>query len=394
MNYLVISPFYPENFQPFTIELAKKEGVTVLGIGQEPYDQLPEELRFALTEYFRVENLEDLEEVKRAVAFLFYKHGPIDRLESQNEYWLSSDASLREQFHIFGAKPLHLKKTKYKSEMKKYFQKAGVPVVPGAVVKAERDIPKAIKAVGFPMIAKPDNGVGAAGIYQLNKKSDLELFLSNWDKQTPYFFEKFVPSTQVVTYDGLLDSKGKVVFETSLTYMHTPLELVANQKDNAYYIEKELDPKLVEYGRSIVKAFGMKERFFHIEFFKDGDDYIAIEYNNRMAGGFTVEAYNYAHSIDLFRDYANVVLGQEVEERRFDPQYCLVATRRDTTHYRYSKEEIYQQYGEQLKAIKRTPDAFADLQGNEAYLLVTPSKQVLEEMMAFISETVPTHENS
>ena len=50
MNYLVISPFYPENFQPFTIELAKKEGVTVLGIGQEPYDQLPEELRNALTE--------------------------------------------------------------------------------------------------------------------------------------------------------------------------------------------------------------------------------------------------------------------------------------------------------------------------------------------------------
>ena len=27
----------------------------------------------------------------------------------------------------------------------------------------------------------------------------------------------------------------------------------------------------------------MKERFFHIEFFREGDDYIAIEYNNRPA---------------------------------------------------------------------------------------------------------------
>ena len=43
MNYLVISPYYPQNFQQFTIELANK-GITVLGIGQEPYEQLDEPL--------------------------------------------------------------------------------------------------------------------------------------------------------------------------------------------------------------------------------------------------------------------------------------------------------------------------------------------------------------
>ena len=30
MNYLVISPYYPQNFQQFTIELANK-GITSLG---------------------------------------------------------------------------------------------------------------------------------------------------------------------------------------------------------------------------------------------------------------------------------------------------------------------------------------------------------------------------
>lgn len=192
MNYLVISPFYPENFQPFAVELAKKEGVTVLGIGHEPYDQLSEELRNSLKEYFRVENLENHDEVTRAVAFLIYKHGPIDRIESQNEHWLESDASLREQFNVFGAKPNNLKKTKFKSEMKKYFKKAGVPVVPGQIVKNEKDINKAIKAIGFPMIAKPDNGVGASGTFKLSQLSDLEAFKEAWDGQTVYFFEKFV----------------------------------------------------------------------------------------------------------------------------------------------------------------------------------------------------------
>ena len=67
-------------------------------------------------------------------------------------------AALREQFNVFGAKPKDLKKTKFKSEMKKLFKKAGVPVVPGAVVKAEKDIDKAVKKIGLPLIAKPDNG--------------------------------------------------------------------------------------------------------------------------------------------------------------------------------------------------------------------------------------------
>ena len=131
----------------------------------------------------------------------------------------------------------------------------------------------------------------------------------------------------------------------------------------------------------------MKERFFHIEFFKDGKDYIAIEYNNRMAGGFTVESYNYAHSIDLFRDYANVVSGGSVEERRFEPQYCLVATRRDATDYVHSADAIRDHYADKLKTVKRMPDAFAELQGNDAYLLVTKSKDELDEMIAFIGET-------
>ena len=175
MNYLVISPYYPQNFQQFTIELANK-GITVLGIGQEPYEQLDEPLRNSLTEYFRVDNLENIDEVKRAVAFLFYKHGPIDRIESHNEYWLELDATLREQFNVFGAKPENLKKTKFKSEMKKLFKKAGVPVVPGAVIKTEADVDQAVNEIGLPMIAKPDNGVGAAATFKLETEDDINHF--------------------------------------------------------------------------------------------------------------------------------------------------------------------------------------------------------------------------
>ncbi|MER0122928.1 carbamoyl phosphate synthase large subunit [Streptococcus sp. ZJ100] len=386
MNFIVISPYYPENFQPFTLELAKK-GINVLGIGQEPYEQLGPDLQGALTEYFRVENLEDIEEVKRAVAFLFYKHGPIDRIESHNEYWLENDAILREQFHIFGAKPKHLRKTKFKSKMKKYFKQAEVPVVPGQVVKTEKDIARAVTKIGLPMIAKPDNGVGAAATYKLSSLADVDHFAEQWDHETVYFFEKFVNSSEICTYDGLVDAEGNIVFETTFDYHYTPLDLLEGQKDNAYYILKTIDPKLQAYGRSIVKNFGMKERFFHIEFFREGDDYIAIEYNNRPAGGFTVDVYNFAHSIDLYRDYASIVAGEEVAKRSFSPQYCLAITRRDQTQYQHSEEELRQQYAQQLKMEKRMPRAFAALQGDTIYILTTDSRTELDDMIAYISQT-------
>lgn len=386
MNYLVISPYYPENFQQFTLELAKKEGIKVLGIGQEPYDQLGADLQAALTEYFRVENLEDLDEVKRAAAFLFYKHGPIDRVESHNEYWLETDAALRTQFDIFGAKSHHLKKTKLKSEMKKYFKKAGVPVVPGKVIKSGKDVPNAVKELGLPLIAKPDNGVGAAATYKLSTQADVETFLQEWDQVTPYFFEQFIASGQVCTYDGLLDAKGNVVFETTFNYRYSPLELVTDNKDNAYYILKEMDPKLQAYGRAITKAFGMKERFFHIEFFRAGDDYIALEYNNRPAGGFTIDVYNYAHSIDLYKDYANIVAGQEVAERLYEVQYCLAITRRESKSYHYSHEDILERFGDAVKSVKDMPEAFAALQGNTLYILNSDSQAGIDEMIETISK--------
>ena len=385
MNYIVISPYYPQNFQQFTIELAN-QGINVLGIGQEPYDQLDQPLKDALTEYFRVENLENLDEVKRAVAFLFYKHGPIDRIESHNEYWLEQDAQLREQFNVFGAKPKDLKKTKFKSEMKKLFKKAGVPVVPGQVVKTISGVDLAVNKLGLPLIAKPDNGVGAAATFKLETKKDVEYFKSEWDQETVYFFEKFVQSGEICTFDGLVDKDGQIVFSTTFDYAHTPLDLMIYKMDNSYYVLKDMDPKLRIYGESIVKTFGMKERFFHIEFFRDGDDYVAIEYNNRPAGGFTIDVYNFAHSIDLYKGYAAIVVGKEFPSTHLKPLFCLATSRRASTNYAYAESELLEKYRDNFKVKKDMPAAFAELQGDYLYMLTTSSREQMKQMIADFSK--------
>ncbi|MFR9451834.1 carbamoyl phosphate synthase large subunit, partial [Streptococcus pneumoniae] len=133
---------------------------------------------------------------------------------------------------------------------------------------------------------------------------------------------------------------------------------------------------------AIVKEFGMKERFFHIEFFREGDDYITIEYNNRPAGGFTIDVYNFAHSLDLYRGYAAIVAGEEFPASEFEPQYCLATSRRANAHYVYSEENLLAKYSQQFKVKKIMPEAFAELQGDYFYMLTTPSRQEMDQMIA------------
>ena len=82
-NFIFISPNFPANYWKFCREL-KNNGFTVLGIGDCPYDNLSFELKSSLNEYYKVNSLENYEEVFRAVALFTFKYGKIAYLESNN----------------------------------------------------------------------------------------------------------------------------------------------------------------------------------------------------------------------------------------------------------------------------------------------------------------------
>ena len=67
-NFIFISPNFPTNYWQFCREL-KNNGMNVLGIGDQPYDELKPELKASLNEYYKVGSLENYDEVYRAVAF-------------------------------------------------------------------------------------------------------------------------------------------------------------------------------------------------------------------------------------------------------------------------------------------------------------------------------------
>ena len=114
-NFIYISPNFPANHWNFCHHL-KDNGLNVLGIGDAPYDELTDDLKSSLNEYYKVSSLENYDEVFRAVAFFSYKYGKIDWLESNNEYWLERDAKLRTEFNITtGFHEEDMERVKYKS---------------------------------------------------------------------------------------------------------------------------------------------------------------------------------------------------------------------------------------------------------------------------------------
>ena len=387
MNYLLVSPNFPIS-QEFFAKGLKEKGINVLGVGSESYDALSQTLKDNLVEYFRVNDLEDYEEVFRAVAFLTYKHGKIDRIESNNEYWLELDARLREDFNVYGVKPKQLELTKYKSKMKTMFKEAGARVAKGYAANNKEELNGILKKLELPLIAKLDNGVGSANTYKLLTQRDVEEFINEWNEKVSYFFEEFVENGVLCTYDGLINQHGDIVFETSFIYTQPTLDLVNNELDYANIIEPNIDSKLKELGQRIVYKFGMRERFFHIEFFRLPDgEYIALEYNNRIAGGTCIDLYNYSYNISLYETYADIVLDKKIKDIVTN-KYTLSLSRRNRYQYKNSLEDIKAKYSYSIRMITTVPEVFSAAMGNTIIIISVENKEQITEVMNYVHEKI------
>ena len=73
MNFIFVSPHFPKTYWNFCDRL-HRNGVNVLGIGDAPFDEIPWELKQCLTEYYRVNDLGNYDEMLRAVAYLSLIH--------------------------------------------------------------------------------------------------------------------------------------------------------------------------------------------------------------------------------------------------------------------------------------------------------------------------------
>ena len=395
-NFVFISPNFPMTYWKFCREL-RNNGIRVLGIGDSPYDDLMQELKDSLHEYYKVSSLENYDEVFRAVAFFTFKYGKIDWLESNNEYWLMQDAALRTEFNITtGPKNDDIDKIKYKSVMKKYYAKAGLPTARYHLVEGLEDALDFAHMVGYPVVVKPDNGVGANNTFKLTCDGDVEWFIREKDEAV-YIMEEFVKG-YVQTYDAIIGSQGQPLFESGNITPNSLMDIVNDNGDCIYFLVKDLPENILDAGHRTVEAFGVKSRFVHLEFFvlyedqeslgKKGD-VLGLEVNMRPSGGYTPDMYNYSQETDVYKIWADMVAFDWNTKGTGNHHYCAYYGRRDFRRYKLDDYEVMMKYGDKMVMHGRIPEALSGAMANQMYVANFDTEA---EMMQYYQDISATYE--
>lgn len=379
--------------------------MNVLGIGDCPYDDLRPELQESLQEYYKVDSLENYDEVYGAVGYFIWHYGRIDWLESNNEYWLEQDARLRTDFNIpSGFHNEDIPRIKYKSRMKEYYQRVGIPVARYHMVDNYEGCLNFIHEVGYPVVTKPDNGVGASHTFKISSDEELGNFFANkWD-DTVYIMEEFV-NAEINSYDAIIDSHGNPIFEAGNVTPMSIMDIVNNADNALFYIVKDLADDTRHLGRETVKSFGVRSRFVHFEFFRllsdhEGlgkkGDLMALEVNMRPSGGFTPDMINFARETDVYKIWADMVAYDSTQKPIGAHHFCAFAGLRDGKDFAMTPDDIIEKYDDHLKMVERMPDALADAMGNQMYLATFDTEEALNAFFADVTrlKEVDTSEES
>lgn len=173
MNFVYLYPNLLNNYYHYTQAL-HKNGVTVLGVGDVPFEELSQACKDSLTDYYLVTDLGNYEQAGIKTP----RYHLVDSLQN------------------------------------------------GLVF---------VQQVGYPVIVKPDNGVGANATYKFNSEEELRAFYEELADST-YIMEEFVPGT-LVAYEGVCNSKREVLFETCLHFSSPVMDMVNDKLDSWYYIQ-------------------------------------------------------------------------------------------------------------------------------------------------------------
>lgn len=392
MNLIFISPHFPLYFYNFCDRL-KARGVNVLGIGDASYESLPFYTKIALTEYYKVNSLEDYEEVYRACAYFTWHYGKLDWIESQNEYWLELEATLRNDFNVTtGTKIQNMAPMKYKSKMKDVYRQVGIPTARFRMVDDYQATKAFANKVGYPVIVKPDNGVGASSTYKLKSDDELDYFFATKQPYISFIIEEMVPG-HVETFDGITDKDKNILIATSHVMLNSIMDNVNEASDTAFYSQPIEGLDLSEVGKKAVEAFDTRSRFFHFEFFRldedrDGlgkkGDIVGLEVNMRAPGAYMPDMMNFAYNVDVYTIWADMVKYNQCFYDIKREYWVAYTGRREGFGYAHNYDQIREIYGQNIALETDVPEVLAAAMGNHVFIVKSRTQEELFKMIRYI----------
>ena len=216
-------------------------------------------------------------------------------------------------------------------------------------------------------------------IAQTSNEEEIRNFLKDKLPET-YIMEEYVDGN-IVSFDGLCDSNSDCVLALSNHFDTNSSDMVEELSDDSYFIapfELPMDDidasSFLEAGKRLVKAFGIKKRFFHIEFFvlnkdKEGlghkGEFVGLECNMRPCGGNTTDLYSIALNSSIYDVYADIIVDdinhQDMSKEKY---YAIASSKRNSLSYSNDIEDLRKEYKDHIIYEGTYPQGYSDAMGD------------------------------
>jgi hypothetical protein len=113
---------------------------------------------------------------------------------------------------------------------------------------------------------------------------------------------------------------------------------------------------------------------------------VGLEVNMRPPGGLTMDMFNYANDIDLYREWAHIVAHNRFTAKYSRPYHCCFAGRRTHKHYAHSHQDVVQSLGSHLVHHEPINSTFGVALGDYGYLFRTQDLDQIHELAGYILE--------
>lgn len=295
------APILSENAARVIAAAVKLEGVRLGVVTQDPIEKLPEPLRNAIAQHWRVADVLDVEQLAGAVHAVAERIGGVDRLFAAYEQLQVPIAIVRERFGIDGMSAEAARNFRDKARMKELFDGAGLPCARHARVSSEDEARRFVETNGYPVVIKPLEGAGAKSTFRVDNADQLSEALRV--APPPLLIEEHILGDEH-SFEGVMVD-GRLVWHSLTHYRPTPLEVLRNGWIQwCIHLPRETGaPRYDDIRAAAARALevlGMTTGLCHLEWFRRRDGSIAIsEVAARPPGAQIMDLVSYAHDVDF-----------------------------------------------------------------------------------------------
>lgn len=311
MHVLFVEPSFPANQKHFVRALAEV-GARITGIGERPAEWLDDDLKRWLDGYEQVRSVVHEGELFDAVRKVQGREW-VDRLEATVEAHILTAAQVREACAIPGTTVRTAWLCRDKPAMKQALREAGIPCAQSTAVSSLDQARSFAERVGFPLVVKPRAGAGASGTVRVNDLPSLDRALTSHgvNRGASAAVEEFIEG-----HEGFWDTltlDGRVAHEFICHYYPRVLEAMDNRWISPQLVTtNRLDApsydEVKAMGRRVLEILGIGTSATHMEWFYSPKGLKFSEIGCRPPGVSVWDLYSAAHDLDLYREWATVLV--------------------------------------------------------------------------------------